>query len=93
MAPRPWTSDVQMAWLRARLPQFIEAQNLKKIPDFWPMVEAAWFEEFPEKKSLFGADAPEKNSDLTKEQRKELGKAIASRKKVRIICILSWHCD
>lgn len=48
MPAAQWTTDEQVEWLQEHLPQYmIEHQKDKDYSNFWPMVNAEWFKQFP----------------------------------------------
>ncbi|KAJ7280887.1 hypothetical protein C8J57DRAFT_1711843 [Mycena rebaudengoi] len=81
MAPKPWASDEQLAFLQSKLPRFIEMQAEQKLHLFWPGVQEAWFRQFPEEPML-GLPTPgtEDTVPLTDEQLLAVGEAISTRK-------------
>ncbi|KAJ6539873.1 hypothetical protein DFH09DRAFT_1090184 [Mycena vulgaris] len=82
MAPKPWATSVQLAYLGLQMPEYIRRQAQKKLYMFWGPMEEGWFSRFSEHASLglpllSDPSAPA----LTKDQLTALGMAISARKK------------
>ncbi|KAJ6498283.1 hypothetical protein DFH09DRAFT_1103254 [Mycena vulgaris] len=82
MAPQPWTTSTQQAYLALQMPDYIRRQAQKKLHLFWPPMQEGWFSRFSEHAHLglplpSDLDAP----PLTREQVESLGEAICVRKK------------
>jgi hypothetical protein len=84
MAPKPWATSAELAFLHSKMPRYIELQGEGKLHLFWPSLHEAWFREFPEEPRLAlptpgtGGDA----APLTATQLVDLGAAITTRKGV-----------
>jgi hypothetical protein len=75
MPPPFWATAGQQQWLNEWMPKFLIAQKQTKLADFWPVLYAAWFQEFPERPlDPEHTPAPQENE--------EHGKALAKRQKV-----------
>ncbi|KAF7986629.1 hypothetical protein HWV62_26438 [Athelia sp. TMB] len=55
---RRWTTLEQLQWLISWLPEYMEAQQHKKLHKFWPKLFAAWFKEYPIRKPTDSDDSP-----------------------------------
>lgn len=90
MAPPGWGTPDQKDFIEKWMPEFIQKKDSKSLSDFWPKMEEAWFDEFPEEEALGlpvqtinedpNAEAPCK---LTDEETASLQQALTARKSVR----------
>lgn len=81
MASKGRTEGEQLEFLVSRVESFIDHQKRKELSKFWPVLETAWFEAFPETVAIYGSDAQPLN-DMPEEQQKEVGEAVKERKTV-----------
>lgn len=70
----------QEAFLKQTLPEFSEAQKMKRVARFFGNVFEAWFKKYPEHDLLFGTDRDLET--LSEDERDTLTKAIFQRKEV-----------
>ncbi|KAF7338920.1 hypothetical protein MSAN_02215300 [Mycena sanguinolenta] len=81
MAPTPWATPEQTAFLQAWLPIYVQRQAEQKLSLFWPSMEEAWFQKYPEQAAL---DLPlptdQNKRALEPEERVKLQKALEGRK-------------
>lgn len=42
-----WATALQIQWLLAWMPEYLEAQRTSTFPSFWPKLFRAWFDEYP----------------------------------------------
>ena len=79
MAPEPWATVTQKAWLEAHIAAFRQHQDNCIVGRFWAEVIREWFEAFPKQQALY----PEVYGPLNKEQAATLCQATNKRVKVR----------
>ncbi|KAJ6464565.1 hypothetical protein C8R45DRAFT_940051 [Mycena sanguinolenta] len=81
MAPKSWATEEQQTFLHKWIPDFVRRQAEKKLHLFWPLVFAAWRQEFPEETAL-GLPLPSDQNarELTEDESKRLGEAVKGRK-------------
>ncbi|KAJ7450107.1 hypothetical protein FB451DRAFT_1566645 [Mycena latifolia] len=82
MAPPPWATSEQTAWLKSWLKDYITRQAESKLHLFWPAMVEAWFRQYPEHPGL-GLPMPNDPSArvLTEDELALLGVAITARRK------------
>lgn len=84
MAPRTWATDEQTEWLQSFVEDYVTYAGSKNYDTFWTTVNLEWFEQWPERLSVFPGkclDAP-----LTPAEIDQLGAAVNKRKKVSLSC-------
>jgi hypothetical protein len=77
MAPHRKTTEDQTEYLKAWVPEYLDAQKRKRLPHFWPKYYRSWFEQYSERTLLYGD-----RQDLTAEEEEALGTAIQKRQTV-----------
>ncbi|KAJ7077658.1 hypothetical protein B0H15DRAFT_954951 [Mycena belliarum] len=88
MAPKPWATAAQRAFLELQMPDYIRRQAQKKLHLFWGSMEEAWFARYPEQEVLGLPLACDTTAaPLTDVQRAVLGEAIEGRKAQ----LASWY--
>jgi hypothetical protein len=83
MAPKPWTTQPQLKFLKGYIPKFVTAQATKKTVKLWPKLFAAWFTEFPEEDVVLPGRDP--LQPLTDAQKKEIDVNMKGRQKVSVL--------
>src|ERR1700722_9722188 len=74
---KEWASEEQSNFLKEWLEKYITVQKKGQFDKFWPKLDEAWFERYPERTTLFGVV-----ENLTPEEENQLGTAIQKRKRV-----------
>ena len=71
MAPEPWATITQKAWLEAHIAAFRQHQDNCIVGRFWAEVIREWFEAFPERDALYpGVYGPLDEQQTTELQNK-----------------------
>ena len=79
MAPVSWATVEQTTYLEARIPAYEAVRPTKIFGGFWASLFEDWFKTYPEHSVLFPTKA---ESDLTEEDKSEIGKAIEVQRQV-----------
>lgn len=82
MAPHRWTTEAQFEFLSSYTTRYLEHQRDQQLPAFWTMINHAWFENYPERRALFGPDH-DLSTTLSDQENEQLKAAIVARQKVR----------
>lgn len=83
MAPPRWTNAAQLEFLQQNVEAYLSAQAKSTLFGFIPTILLAWFQKFPERESLFGANKDlDELCPLSQEQTALLAAAIEKRKAV-----------
>ncbi|KAJ7655506.1 hypothetical protein B0H17DRAFT_1146394 [Mycena rosella] len=81
MAPKPWTTTEESAWLQGKIPEYRTKQVEQRLYRFWPDMKAAWFRKFPEEAHLGipGVTDEGDTPELTPDQSSVLHAALVAR--------------
>ncbi|OBZ68738.1 hypothetical protein A0H81_11112 [Grifola frondosa] len=72
MAPPPWTTPAELAWLKERAERYLGHQKQGTLPKFWTELLREWHSTFPEKERLFGADVEQLSPEQTNQYEEAL---------------------
>ncbi|KAG2058064.1 hypothetical protein BDR06DRAFT_968982 [Suillus hirtellus] len=64
MAPPRWMSTKQLIWLQNELPNYLQMQKEKKLPQFFELLFSRWFNHFPEEIELNSSPPCVKNTSI-----------------------------
>jgi len=85
MAPPPWTTKEQAAFLEERKYGFLEAQTARHQTQFFATLYEEWFTRWPARESIFPTLNGEFARPLTESEVEEVQKHVVGTKNVRLL--------